>query len=478
MSTMPTDFLFQTEIEANDPKWATIYKNMQGNILKGHGRDHAIMIFISFKENGIKAAKAVIVDFTHLYVTSFYKQLKEREHFKSSKIEGDTFGAVFISSKGYEALGEKPILKDLAFAKGMKARRDLLNDPTKNIEAWHNADIHAMLLLADDNKTRMNLKATDILNGLEGRATIVHIEYGDAIRNFNGDGLEHNGYVDGISQPLFLKDEVEEYVIRHGIQRGQGLPNDGFAFNPIKTPGLILLHDPYAPGVNNFGSYFVFRKLEQHVRAFKTQEAAIGDAIYEEDEDKERSGARLVGRFENGTPIQLQGDDRLQGGGSFNNFNYKDAPVDPSGGRCPHFAHIRKTNPRTDGVFDDHTMARRGIPFGYRDVSTEQPSINENQYPSKGVGLLFMSYQKSLVDQFEFIQGMANLNDNSAIIKDGGVDPIIGQGKRDKYLFPKDGDERHDARMSHSFDQHIHFKGGEYFFAPSTAYFENLKAEK
>ena len=378
-----SNFLTQTEIEANDPSLTGIYKGLQGNILKGHGRDHATMIFISFKEKDVTAAKAVLADFTQLYVTSFYKQLKERDHFKSQKIEGDTFGAVFITSKGYKALGEKTALKDVAFSEGMKARGNILKDPTKNIDAWHNEDVHAMLLLADDDKTRMNLKATDILNGLEGIVNIVHVEYGDAIRNANGDGLEHNGYVDGTSQPLFLKDEVGAYVSRHGIKRGVGLPNDGFEFSPIKTPGLVLLNDPYAPGDDNFGSYFVFRKLEQNVKAFKTQEAVIGGLIYTDDEDKERSGARLVGRFENGTPVQVQGNDQLANSGSFNNFNYTTTPADPSGGMCPHFAHVRKTNPRTNGIFDDHTMARRGIPFGHRDVSTEQPLINTNQFPLK-----------------------------------------------------------------------------------------------
>ena len=89
-----------------------------------------------------------------------------------------------------------------------------------------------------------------------------------------------------------------------------------------------------------------------------------------------------------------------------------------------------------------------------------------------------MSYQKSIVNQFEFIQGMANVNDNSVTSKDGGVDPVIGQGKREKYLFPKDGDENQGANMAHSFDQHIHFKGGEYFFAPSMAYLHSLANPK
>jgi Dyp-type peroxidase family len=306
-------------------------------------------------------------------------------------------------------------------------------------------------------------------------ATILHVEYGDAIRNSNKDGLEHNGYVDGVSQPLFLKDEVDEYVKQHDIKRGVGLPNDGFAFNPIKTPALVLLKDPYVKENEGiYGSYFVFRKLEQEVRAFKKQESKIGTAIYgKHAEEKERAGAMLVGRFEDGTPIQVQGEDKLIGSGAFNNFNYES-----SGGLCPHFAHIRKTNPRTvEGKniyqFDDHAMARRGIPYGHRNVNTELNEIQDDQFPVDGVGLLFMSYQQSIVTQFEVIQKRANFNDaSSSGFKDGGVDPVIGQTpkgiNRTSYEFPDD------ALHSHQFDQHIHFKGGEYFFAPSMAYLDQL----
>ncbi len=43
------------------------------------------------------------------------------------------------------------------------------------------------------------------------------IEYGSIIRNANKDGIEHFGYVDGISQPLFLKEEVDEWMKFHNV---------------------------------------------------------------------------------------------------------------------------------------------------------------------------------------------------------------------------------------------------------------------
>lgn len=480
--TIKRTFLKETEIEISDPQLAVIYKNMQGNILKGHGRDHATMLFVSFIKNKLTDVKIMLKDFTENNVTSFYKQLWERERYKRNKVPGNTFGSVFITSKGYSLLekGKNKLDKD-AFEEGMFKRANILNDDPKKFEGWHNDDIHVMFLLADDDKTRMDKLVIDLLEKWKDIFKINHIEYGDAIRNENMDGLEHNGYVDGISQPLFLKDEVKEYVKSNNIKRDKAKENEGFVFNPIKPIDLVLIHDPYVKGAqaqNSYGSYFVFRKLEQNVQAFKNQEKKIGEDLYKDEEDRERVGARLVGRFEDGTPIQIQGEDKLISSGTFNNFIY-DGPLptddDPSGGRCPHFAHIRKTNPRENGKFDDHTMARRGIPYGHRNISTEIPNIQPQQFPTGGVGLLFMSYQKCIENQFEVIQNKyANKFDNK--LGDDGVDPVIGQikGKRNPYLFPDDGDVTKGVTLSHQFDPHVHFKGGEYFFTPSITYLKSL----
>jgi Dyp-type peroxidase family len=454
------NFLTETQLEVTDNRFKEAYQNMQGNILKGHGRDHATMLFIHFKPKKEKAVKKILQWLAENYVTSFYSQLWERERYKRNQIAGDTFGALLISAKGYDYLETAQKLKDKAFLAGMKNRKQL-NDPEET-EPEYKGEIHAMLLLADDEKERMDIKVGGIIEEIRGCVTIQHIEYGDAIRNANGDGLEHNGYVDGISQPLFLKDEVDSYKKHHNIT------GDKYDFNPVAAPGLVLINDPYVErNVHSYGSYFVFRKLEQNVRAFKHEEEGIGEELYGKKGDlKERAGALLVGRFEDGTPITIQGEDKLIGSGAWNNFNYD---ADPSGGKCPHFAHIRKTNPRVNNCFDEHTMARRGIPFGYRNVSTEIENIQAEQFPKAGVGLLFMSYQKSIVNQFEFIQAAANSKD------DGGVDPVIGQNNpRPDYTFLKDPDMKPGAKLNHPFNQHIHFKGGEYFFAPSITYLKTL----
>lgn len=231
---MAANFLNQTLLEVTDPDFAEIYKNMQGNILKGHGRNHATMIFLSFHQKNVQPARNALASFAENHVTSFYKQLWERERYKRNQIPGDTFGGLFITKKGYDYLKEKNLLKDEAFIEGMKARK-ILNDPTTELDPGYKNDIHVMLLLADDDKKRMDIKVGVVIEKIDRVATIEHLEYGDAIRNANGDGLEHNGYVDGVSQPLFLKDEVESYKKHHNVQ------NDIFKFNPTAKPGLVLV---------------------------------------------------------------------------------------------------------------------------------------------------------------------------------------------------------------------------------------------
>ena len=76
-------------------------------------------------------------------------------------------------------------------------------------------------------------------------------------------------------------------------------------------------------------------------------------------------------------------------------------------------------------------MARRGIPFGLREVTPEIEAEPE-QFPSGGgVGLLFQSFQANLAKQFEFIRkSRANFPAFPFTNPAGstGLDPIIGQG--------------------------------------------------
>jgi Dyp-type peroxidase family len=468
-----------------DPKDFTtdrILKNLQGNIIKGHGRDHTTHIFIHFDANKISSAKGWIRSFAEDNLTSSKKQLEEREAFKKNNKPGNLFAALFLSATGYTALGITDVqtkFSDPAFKAGLKARRTETNDPeNKKWEEGFKKEIHAMILLADDDPKRMSNFTKVLLSILDKFSRINVIEYGNAIRNSAGAGIEHFGYVDGTSQPLFLKDDIEAYEQLHGLTLSP--PSNNLKFDPSADTSLILIHDPYVaqhPEKPSFGSYFVFRKLEQNVRAFKEAEKEVGEKLFPNigDESKrELAGAYLVGRFKDGTPVNIDDEDSVPNSERFNNFDYAS---DPSAGRCPHFAHTRKTNPRTSTFDKSKIMARRGIPFGHRNVDTELDPIPE-QTPENGVGLLFMSYQASIQDQFEFIQKSWA---NSAVFPSTGtgIDPIIGQSAASappserSYKLPQTYGTPLPAVQS-NFDQFVTMKGGEYFFAPSITFLKSL----
>jgi Dyp-type peroxidase family len=462
-------------IDSRDLVFHQLFSNLQGNILKNHGRNHTTHIFVKFDKNRDKSARKWVREFADK-VTSCQTQLKETELFKRNKVSGGMFVGFLLSAKGYKYF-EHDLSKfeDKSFLAGMsEGKRDdknKLNDPPMaKWDVGFREDIHAMILLADPDPNKLGVEAGKIIEEVDKFGKIVTIEYGNAIRNAHGDGLEHFGYVDGISQPLFFKDEVDKYTREN---------TSPLSFDPSAELDLVLVNDPFVHGGDAFGSYFVFRKLEQNVQGFKKAEKKLGKALGLQDEDIERAGAMIVGRFEDGTPVTLSKKDGLIGSGAMNNFDYSG---DSDGAKCPYHAHIRKSNPRSDNktTRDEEKkriMARRGITYGHRNVSTEvEPTLA--QMPTEGVGLLFMSFQKSIVEQFEFIQTKwVNDEDFPNFVKGkpDGIDPIIGQ---DGSLNISTGDFAKtygavSSLTSESFNSFVKMKGGEYFFAPSIPFLKD-----
>lgn len=155
-----------------------------------------------------------------------------------------------------------------------------------------------------------------------------------------------------------------------------------------------------------FCSYFVFRKLEQNVLAFRAHEIELADFLgFTTDEERARAGAMAVGRFRDGTPVVLQQSDGLIPAKE-NNFNYTKS--DSAGLKCPFQAHIRKTNPRGDITGDplaeeaerSRRLTRRGIPYDDR-KSRLTDGICLQNLPTRGVGLLFMCFQASICGGFD-----------------------------------------------------------------------------
>lgn len=471
-------------------------QSLQGNILKGHGRHFGALVFFRLDPTLPAASRRFLRDLGNHHVTNAHQQLVGAERFKACKESAGPFVHVALSQKGYEVLGVAPaqIPNDPDFARGMKnvgsvQGMDLKDPPPAEWEVPFRDDLHGVVLVAHDTPALCGELAGTIRELVrEAGATVVHVQHGAGLFNSENVGIEHFGYVDGRSQPLMLEEDIAAENKGEGMARWSA--RFGLDAALIPDPGVTQAEDrPFS-----FGSYFVFRKLEQNVRSFKRREQQLAnDLKLKGSEARELAGALVVGRFEDGTPVTLS--DEARGGPVPNDFDYGDDP----GRRCPFHAHIRKTNPRgSDNVGGPggpsetaerrHLMPRRGLP--YEDVRRavhpeELPEVETLAefnaraaplLPTGGVGLLFMAYNRSIGEQFRFTQ-QAWVN-SAAFPRPGthGIDPLIGQGPTnhgDQKMF-KTWDDPASPVVAFDFDGFVRMKGGEYFFSPSLNFLREL----
>lgn len=399
--------------------------DLQANVLKGHGREHTSNLFFKFDPASPGAARAFLRAVAD-QVTTAQEQLSENKTFKATGKSGGLVTLVYLSAAGYQALGAAAKAPtDPSFLAGMKSRQGTLNDPP--VAKWDRhfrEQIHAMVLLADTTAAKVKKARKALLAGTPAGVVLVGEETGLAWRSklAPGEGIEHFGYVDGRSQPLMLVEDIE---------KARDLRDGTTIWDPAFPLQQVLVSDPAGNPGASFGSYFVFRKLDQDVRGFKKAEEALAKALGLQGDDEERAGAMIVGRFEDGTPVVMQRADGVHNPVP-NNFDYR---VDPTGAKCPMHGHIRKTNPRGESVKlgatleqeRAHTMARRGITYGVRKKHPNSKKLTLSQMPTKNVGLFFMVYQADIGNQFEFTQASWANNPNF-VDPQTGIDPVIGQG--------------------------------------------------
>ncbi len=438
-----------------------LLKSIQGNILNKHGGGIELFVFLKF----VSSSNDVSIQLSQLDITSAWEQYQNSKFYKGNE-SIKMFIGCYLTYNGYKYLGfnDSHIPKNEAFRAGMHSRN--LGDPERSEwEEPYNCDIDAALILIDDSEKDLKDRLDELKQAWG--SSIVGIQWGHKLENEHGQTIEHFGYVDGISQPIFLKDQYEKVASKD-------------VWDPAASPSIVLEKEPQS---DYFGSYLVFRKLEQNVKAFKDAEERLANTLGFSEETEEVAGALIVGRFEHGLPVVKFGSvpDAVRVSED-NDFDYS---LDPEGLRCPFHAHIRKTNPRGDstrsfGITEDtekdHRIARRGITYDEADRNGDL-----KQYPEKGVGLLFLCFQRDIINQFEFIQqSWANNNDFPKPFT--GIDPVIGQNENREdgkggVAEQKWRSIKGDQQCS-SLAGFVKMKGGEYFFAPSIEFFKNLNTKK
>jgi deferrochelatase/peroxidase EfeB len=459
-------------LDLDHPDAGAFLQGIQGNIIKGHGRVRSAHILLTM--NGDPAAvRSWVADFAARKVTTAYRARQATVTWKVEGGPGEPFAMFLLAPDGYRYLGftdeQLPQPDDRFnppwgaeyFRRGMKRQADLqrrYNDPPHTEwDAPYQRDIHAMILLADDDEHRLDGTVADVCASLNGVFTELTIERGKALtRKFPRGELtiEHFGFQDGVSQPIVVQQDLDAQLARRG----------GTQWNPGAPLSLALLREPGATG--GYGSFMVFRKLEQNVKAFWGAVDALHGQLVTVQPNLRRDdvGALAVGRYPDGIPTVAAPP--IHEGADHNDFHFDS---DPDGRRCPFHAHIRKTNPRGDiprllsvrsAEFERaRRTVRRGITYGDRPDLADGSTLEQ---PSAGVGLLFMCFQANL-DQFVIQQEGADSND---FVQDSvGVDAVIGQNSSPlPQTWPSTGTTKF------TMANFVTMLGGEYFFAPSIAF--------
>jgi Dyp-type peroxidase family len=261
------------------------------------------------------------------------------------------------------------------------------------------------------------------------------------------------GFKDGIGQP-----DVES----------SGLPPTNPHERPIKAGEFILGYPdetgmpppmPTPDVLGRNGTYLVFRKLGTHVAAYRQYLRAKAASR----EEEALLGAKIVGRWPSGAPLELcpERDDAELGAdpGRNNAFVYGD---DLRGFKCPAGAHARRANPRDaldqEGSVDVrlHRMIRRGTSYG----AVLPEGVLEDDGADRGIVFVFVGAH--LKRQFEFVKTQW-LNDGVFIGAPMEKDPLAGQNEGSgTFTIP----QRPIRRRLADLPPFVVTRGGEYCFAP------------
>jgi len=360
------------------------------------------------------------------------------------------------------------------FRSGMAGRSALLGDVGESApEHWEapfgGGEVHVVVMISAQDPAALAARDRLLREAIErhGGITVVGDQAGSALPG----GTEHFGFADGFAQPAIEGSGVDALP-------GQGAPLKDGGWRPIRAGEFILGYRdeenaiPAAPAPDQLaanGSYLVYRKLRQHVGDFRRTLAA---AARHYPGGEEQLAAKLVGRWRDGTPLDLSPvhpDPAIVADAARNNaFSYLD---DQDGLRCPAGSHIRRANPRQGLPFEGklvnrHRLIRRGIPYG-----DPLPAGAEDDGADRGV--VFMCLQASISRQFEFVQAQW-FNDGNGLHLGDDEDVVMGR---------HDGPSPRKMTVPGSppcfvgpLSRVVTVRGGEYFFTPGINGLQHLAA--
>jgi Dyp-type peroxidase family len=356
------------------------------------------------------------------------------------------------------------------FREGMQARWQVLGDTGKNhpdnwIDDLASPGLHAIaILFARDSldRDRSVREHNALLARTPGVAVLSSMDL-EAIPPFDYV-REHFGYRDRLTTP-----EIE----------GSGIEPTPGSGPPIKAGEFILGYpDEDGPPVNlpqpeilsRNGSFMAYRRLQQHVGAFRDFLREQGGPTTEE---QELLAAKLMGRWRSGAPLVLapEKDDPAIADDPRRNNNFNYGVMDPQGYAVPLGAHIRRMNPRDTAVnLQRRKVLRRGATYG-------RPLPEDTAEDGIERGIAAFVICASLVRQFEFVQNVW-VNDPNFHELGNERDPMIGtQDNTFDFTIPR----RPVRKKIKGLPAFTTVRGGAYFFLPgikALQYLTNLGKDR
>jgi Dyp-type peroxidase family len=363
------------------------------------------------------------------------------------------------------------------FLQGMKARAHVLGDTGPNAPEnwdpfWREDQVHLWVGVNAQSEDALAKAcgSIDQLIGTYGGVRIVGSQDAAALK-INGQftSKEHFGYTDGFGNPDYLGFERK-------TQPGQGKLNKDGSWSPLASGELLLGYAdeagelPPAPLPHllaNNSTFMVYRKLHQNVGRFRQYLDEKGSAY---PGGKEKLAAKFVGRWRDGTPLELSPDreDPAIVADPNRNVNFSFGK-DPTGSACPISAHVRRVNPRDAFGFhgkltDRRRVTRRGLPYG--SYVPEGQSVNDKEER----GVAFMALNASFARQYEFIQQQwveygndsHQGNDKDPLIGNHGPTPNGG-----RFVVQGSDDPKNPPFICGGLTNFVELRGGDYFFIPS-----------
>ena len=361
------------------------------------------------------------------------------------------------------------------FQQGMRQRAELLGDTGVNAPGnwdsiWREENVDVWLGINGQTVEALDVCQASVQSVLDetGGASLLGSQNAAAeIINGKPTTSEHFGFTDGFGNPEYLG-------VERSSQPGQGkLSDDGKTWIPLATGELLLGYAdeagelPVAPVPHLLaanGTFMVYRKLHQNLATFRAwldhQSKLYGGG-------KEKLAAKLIGRWRDGTPIELSPEKPdptiTQDPNQSTNFTYG---ADAAGTRCPIGAHIRRVHPRdafgfNGRLIDRRRITRRGLPYGHF-ASEDQPVADTDDR-----GVIFMALNASLSRQFEFVQQQwVQYGNDSHLGND--KDALMGNhGGHGRLVIQGDATPANPPFVCSHLPDFVELRGGDYFFLPS-----------